>query len=286
MHRSVAALFSSAVVARGASSIASAADMPVKAPIYTPPVAAPSYSWTGCYVGVNAGYGWNRSRSRYTNDPNAADPIQGPGSVLPPSYGTNGSRGVVGGQAGCNWQTAQWIVGIEGDLDSVNLNRSAGFNGPASPNGTFINDAITLAAGSSFSANEKVSQHWLSTVRGRVGFAVTDRLMVFGTGGLAIGEVSATGSVTGTDAVGLAATWSGSTSTTMVGFAAGGGAEWALTNNWSLKGEYIYFDLGSLSHPLNLTSNTFIAIVPFPTLGNTTTHINGNIVRAGVNYKF
>jgi outer membrane immunogenic protein len=56
---SVAAVF--AVSAIGFAQIASAADLPRKAPVYTPPP-APIFSWTGCYVGGNVGYGWGKNQ--------------------------------------------------------------------------------------------------------------------------------------------------------------------------------------------------------------------------------
>jgi outer membrane immunogenic protein len=153
--------------------------------------------------------------------------------------------------------------------------------------GTSISPISAILGSNSVFSNEQVSQHWLSTVRGRLGYAVVDRLYVYGTGGLAIGEVSTTGSVTGgvTNPAGAAVTWSGSNSTTKAGLSVGGGAEYAFADHWSLKGEYIYFDLGHVSHPLPLQSNTFGGVV-FPTLGNTTTRVNGSMVRAGLNYKF
>jgi outer membrane immunogenic protein len=101
------------VLALTASGPAGAADMPLKAP----PLAAPAFNWNRCYVGVHAGYGWGRNK----NDFGAAiasgqTEIEGfPAEFGPFDHNTSG--GVVGAQAGCNWQWAPgWLVGIEGEL--------------------------------------------------------------------------------------------------------------------------------------------------------------------------
>ncbi len=72
---------------------------------------APVMNWTGFYIGVNGGYSWGRS----TRDLNFFNPLNG---VIIAS-GTGGGRdldgGVFGGQIGYNWQTANWVFGIETD---------------------------------------------------------------------------------------------------------------------------------------------------------------------------
>lgn len=259
-----------------------AADMAVKAP---PPLPPPTFNWSGCYVGGNVGYAWSQLKSSYFGDPNPADAIQGVGSVLPPSYDMSSASGVGGAQAGCNWQNASpWVLGLEGDIDAVNLRKSASILTPVAPGGTAVNTATFALPPNAVFAQEEISQHWISTVRGRVGYTLTDRLYVFGTAGLAIGNVSTNGSVT-IGVPGTVAVWSGSTSTTKAGGAFGGGAEYAVTNHWSVKAEYIYFDLGSVSHPLTLGLDQF-RLPSYSTLGNTRTPFNGNIVRTGLNYKF
>jgi outer membrane immunogenic protein len=100
----------------GFAQAASAADMPVKAPMH---VAAPAtFSWTGCYVGANAGYGWGRNRNNF-NDAIRSDPTEG-GEPLPAEFASfdhNTSGGVAGGQIGCNYQFQQnWVVGVEGEF--------------------------------------------------------------------------------------------------------------------------------------------------------------------------
>jgi outer membrane immunogenic protein len=79
-----------------------------------------AYSWTGCYVGMNGGYGWNTGSSSY-HDPNPTgdpinflpDPFGFPLSYIPTPSATRGSGGLVGGSGGCNFQSRQWVVGFE-----------------------------------------------------------------------------------------------------------------------------------------------------------------------------
>jgi outer membrane immunogenic protein len=265
-----------------------AADLAFKAP---PPAAPMTYDWSGCYIGANFGYGWNSATINYVDDPNVRDPIQGLGAVLPRSYDTGGRGWLGGGQVGCNWQGGRWVIGLEGDFDGTDWSKSAAASSPVATGvltGTAISPTTVLLLPNAAFANEQVSQRWLSTVRVRLGFVPTDRLYVFGTGGLAIGDISSSGGVTAgvTNPLGASVVWSGSTTVVKVGYSAGFGAEYALTDHWNIKGEYLYFDLGDVSHPLGLTANSFPGVTPFPTLGNATTHITGNLVRAGLNYKF
>lgn len=168
----------------------------------------------------------------------------------------------------------------------MNLSGSAGTSvSPATfiLNGLGTFTQINTATGT---ATEQVSQRWIATFRARAGFAATDRFLVFVTGGLAHGQVTSTGRVLITQpAFGNVVSWDGTTSTTRSGYAVGAGAEWAIGDNWSLKGEYLYYNLGRVKHPLNLTACSATAGC-FPTLGNTTTRIDGGIARVGLNYRF
>src|SRR5215813_10564712 len=101
-------LFTSAVALAlaGAVGTASAADLARRPPPPPPPrapVVAPSYNWTGLYVGINGGYGFGRSKW----------------DGLPASFDVNG--GMVGGQIGYNVQSSQFVYGLEGDGDSTGL---------------------------------------------------------------------------------------------------------------------------------------------------------------------
>lgn len=134
------------------SQVAVAADMPARsapraAPMYSP---APVFSWTGFYVGANAGYGW--ANTSVTNIG---------GIAVTGSSNLNGFLG--GAQIGYNWQGASPLVlGIEADFQGTGQNRT------------------DTALGISL----KQELPWFGTVRGRVGYAF-DRAMIYATGGLA-----------------------------------------------------------------------------------------------------
>jgi outer membrane immunogenic protein len=282
--------------------VASAADMPMKAPAAPPP----AYSWAGCYVGLNGGYGWNSGRTSYQNDPNTstADPINfipdpflamfgASDAYIPTPTATHGSGGVFGGGGGCNWQTQRWVYGVEADVDWAHIagsNTTSVFSGPSGfgtgpGGGTSIDNTGT--------ANEQVSLRWLATFRARAGFAVQDRLLLFVTGGVAVGGVNTQGSVTTSSPFPgfINPAWTGSDSTVKAGGVIGGGAEWAFSDHWTAKAEYLWYDLGHVSHQLNCTATNFPAAVCsagglFPTLGDATSSVFGSIIRVGINYKF
>jgi outer membrane immunogenic protein len=202
---------------------AAAADLP-PAPYYKAPPAAyaPVYNWTGFYIGVNGGGGFGTSRW---------DTIG--------SFDISG--GLVGGTIGYNYQVGQAVLGIEGDIDWANING---------------NKTSACAAGCN------TSDSWLSTVRGRIGYAA-DRFLPYVTGGAAFGDIQA--SVPG---------FAGS-NTTNAGWTLGGGLEFAVAPRWTVKGEYLYVDLGKFNCGLGCG----------PIAANNVT-FRTNIVRAGVNYRF
>ena len=256
---------------------AQAADLPTKkmapAPVFVPP----PFTWTGFYVGLNAGGIFSSgSRSLTIFDPNAGVDGAFLNGALPGGLGSGQTGFIGGGQAGYNWQTGAFVFGVETDFDGTTLSKSrnllgAGFWNPYL--GT--TDNLTL--------NSKVSLDRRGTTRGRVGFVVTpdNRFMIYGTGGVAYGGGSAHVSIYDSAAN---AFWSGNPSTSRVGWTIGAGAEYALTNNWTIRGEYLYVDLGSSNFT---TVGNPAAAFAFPGV-YASGHINYNasIFRAAVNYKF
>ena len=287
-----------ALFALAEAGAAVAADLPMKAPASPPPSA---YNWSGCYVGVNGGYGWNNGHTTY-NDPNTVgDPINylpgvGPFFAAPPPLtyiptptGTGGSGWLGGGGAGCDWQSQQWVFGVEGDIDGANISRSSTTSAFSGPNQFGLNPDTYTGIGSVGTANEQVSLRWLSTIRARVGFAIEDRVLLYATGGLAVGGVNSQGSVTVNSGTPFPVIWSGSNSTTKTGFVVGGGAEWAFSGHWTAKAEYLWYNLGSVSHPLTCVTDGGLACNlggVYATLGSSNSSVFGSIVRVGVNYNF
>jgi outer membrane immunogenic protein len=123
--------------------------------------------------------------------------------------------------------------------------------------------------------------------RARLGFLPTERLLVYGTGGLAYGEVQAnlewsnvfSGIVT-------SRYWQGSDSDVRVGWTLGAGAEYALTSSISIRAEYLYLDLAKSTVTANY-AGLFPATAPQPQIYYTSSHDNKfNIARAAIAYKF
>jgi outer membrane immunogenic protein len=175
-----------------ASGVAMAADMPARGPV---PYSAPAsyYNWGGLYAGINAGYGW--------------------GHVTNSSIDPSGVFG--GGQAGYNWQTGQFVLGAETDIQAS-------------------------AADDTF-APWKFSNPWFGTLRGRAGYALNN-ILFYGTGGLAYGGL--TGQLNGLEE-----------NKTLVGWTAGLGMEVGFNQKWSAKAEYLYMDLGDRLYTVTGTNN-------------------------------
>ncbi len=177
-----------------------AADLAAR-PYVKAPIVDPVWSWTGWYVGANAGYSWGRSRSNASFfDSGTGAPIAPPaGSITSASFDMNGA--IAGGQAGYNWQRANWVFGIEGDLQWSDEKGRAAFScvgtaaapvaGPCLPTFTFLPPGGL--AGTTLAIDQKLQ--WFGTVRGRVGILATPKVLFYGTGGLAFGEIKTTGTL-------------------------------------------------------------------------------------------
>jgi outer membrane immunogenic protein len=224
-------------------------------------VAPMAYNWTGFYVGGNVGYGWLRSTDQITGA-DAASAAFLVNNTVATLIGLDSSGVLGGGQVGYNWQLApNWVVGIEADIAAADLHQS--------------NTLLLPGGGRPMSASERLN--WIGTVRGRVGFVPTDRLLVYGTGGFAYGDGSLSAALSNINGCAGNNCQTGSTSGTLTGWAAGVGAEWAFLNNWSARVEYLHFDLGSLSHRM---------VDPaFPFVFNANANFRGDIVRVGLNLR-
>jgi len=272
------------------SGAAFAADLPVRAPppVYLPP---PPPMWTGFYAGLNAGGIWSASNNVSLVSTGALGAGLTPLGVAVANAFVNGANDrlgvgtsgfIGGGQVGYNFQWGpSWLVGLEADIQgttaSANRNVARAF---AAPGGTILTTSLSSSR----------SLDYFGTVRGRIGFLVTPTLLIYGTGGLAYGGINANIFVAQTLVPGLGITGfpaaGGSFSNTRVGWTAGGGLEWLFTPNWSVKVEYLYFDLGSVQRtfgPLAVTVGAAPLVTAFPALR---ANFNGNIVRAGINYHF
>ncbi|SFK10043.1 outer membrane protein [Methylocapsa palsarum] len=238
---------------------AMAADLPSRAPppVYVPPV--PIFTWTGVYVGGQIGYGWgtaNGSLGDYFGDFISAST----------SY-----NGVIGGaHVGYNLQLNQFVIGLEGDVDGTSMSKS----------GThFFTPYGGLAQGStSFNVSHSVE----GSIRGRLGYA-WDRVLVYATGGVAFAGFNGN-ACSNFNTIDTGEFFGGcaSNSGTRVGWTVGGGLEYAVTNNWSVRAEYRYSDFGHATQYANSWD--------FPTLGALGAYVNRhfteNRVQVGFSYKF
>jgi outer membrane immunogenic protein len=247
--------------------IASAADMPTKAPVM---VAAPAiYNWTGFYVGVNAGGAWGKSD--VVTHVNGAGTFYNPGNIPPinangnSTVDPNGFTG--GGQIGYNWQfNPHWVFGVEADINYFGVKGSRAVSAPYLFNPT-----------TGYTINQEVKADWLFTARPRLGWAVNNWL-IYVTGGLAVTDLHYNNSYVETF---YPSAQNGSVSSTKAGWTVGGGVEYALLNRWSVKLEYLYVEFDNVSSAVPIVApGGFTA--PFSNSAN----LKENIVRAGLNYKF
>jgi outer membrane immunogenic protein len=254
-------LASAAVAALLASGSAMAADLPVKAPLKAPPIAASAYDWTGFYLGVHAGYGVARdavtTTSAFTDTTVPVTSFSGDRFRLSPG-------GWLGGvQGGYNWQFAPaWVAGVEADWSLTDQHDSACVMGCDLLFGAFL-------------AQQKLE--WLSTVRGRLGYA-RDGWLWYVTAGGAWGRVTET-EVRTAEGLGTAGV---AFEQTLTGWTAGLGAEVAIAGNWTGRLEYLYVDLGHAGGTTISQAAPGVMEVFNVAHGD----FRDNIVRLGLNYRF
>ena len=243
-----------AAVGVGAASSAYAADIPVKAP-RAPVVVPVAYSWSGCYIGGNGGGLWARKDYGVTI-PAVTVPGVGAfaGGVVP--IGSQDLSGwELGGQVGCNFQSGQWVFGIQGDYDWANARASTtGVLGP-------------------LAATETARISGLASVTGRVGYA-WDRFLGYVKGGIAWER----------DNYDFLATFNGvgffgaNASETRPGWTVGVGGEYAFTDYLTGFIEGDYYDFGSRTTNFNTFPVAFT--VPFDIKERKF------VAKAGFNWKF
>jgi len=205
------------------------------------PYQMPVWSWTGLYIGGDIGYGWSNVDHSIT--------INALGVSTKPS-------GFIGGiHAGYNWQFGRFVAGFETDMAWANISDTIGVVGK-----------IGLVP---FAIQAEDRLHWLGTTRARLGFLPVQSLMIYGSIGAAYGSVEETViSSIGSSSINSSFARSFSASETRFGWAGGVGAEWAMTNNFLMRAEWLHYDLGSTSNALDTASHS------------------GNLGRVGLSYKF
>jgi outer membrane immunogenic protein len=197
-------------------------------------VAETIYNWSGFYIGAQGGFAWGRSNHREDTAQTSDFDISGV---------------VGGGTWGYNWQFNQFVFGLESDISAADINGShargvtGGFNCASGPCETFV--------------------RWFGTTRARAGVTFfSDRTLLYVTGGAAYGrlfaQITPDPTFTGGD--------------TKWGWTAGGGIEYGLSPNLSVKAEYLFVDFGRFVYGTNPPPPTALA--------------NFSVVRAGLNWHF
>jgi outer membrane immunogenic protein len=230
------------------SGATAAADLSRPPPMYKAPLEALP-TWTGFYVGFNAGGAFGLGQSDFS--------IAGV-----PAFATakNDVAGGIGGvQIGYNWQTGLTVLGVEADFQGSGVR------------GNLSTPCLPLFCGIPLTATYGQKMPWFGTVRGRVGVA-SNAWLIYVTGGYAYARLD-----TEASAVAGPATASISLNETRNGWTAGGGIEVALAAGWSAKLEYLSLDFGR--------SSTTLTFAGLPAITDDA-HFTMNVVRAGLNYRF
>jgi outer membrane immunogenic protein len=224
--------------------------------------AEPVFNWSGYYMGANGGAAWSADRTVFVDKRFMEMPI---------FEGTFGSRhvsgGFGGGQIGYNSQWGNWVFGLEAD-----------FQGGSIHGGSSDETRISIFGRTgSIRFDTSECMGFFSTVRGRVGYS-WDRLLIYGTGGGAFGEMNTRIGMLSSFGAEAAATnreWRG-------GYTVGGGLEYAFSYSWSAKFEYQYIDFGSST----TSAPEIFRGIPWNTFISTNTRHDFNTFRVGLNYRW
>jgi len=239
-----------AVAVIGFASIASAADMPVKAPAYKAPIAAPAYSWTGCYIGASAGGMWGNAAIENS-------------FAAPTDVRTDLNGFIGGGQIGCNYQNpSNWLIGLQGEFNWTSVHHSQTIFPPF----PYVSETLDVRV------------DWFASATARLGYAFGPWLF-YGKGGAAWVSDQLR-----TFAQLASSTFDFSGNITRSGWTIGAGLEYAFAPNWSASLEYGYYNFGTKS--VTLSGLVGGAGGPAPSSQSITLNQNFSVVKVGLNYRF
>lgn len=296
----------SSVALVGLTAGAFAADLPSRRMAPAPYVAVPVFTWTGFYVGVNAGYGFSDSErddtfGTATGTFVPAGTFTGAGGLFAGSSGivSNGAGfnnrdddgGFVGGgQIGYNYQVGQVVFGIEADIQYADFGRNNN-NGVFGLAGIYTPVTGPNPVVGGFVPASNIGRNnieWFGTVRGRLGYA-WDRALLYATGGFAYGG----GDNNNNNNFVGAGVFGNNNDDVRTGYVVGGGLEYAFTNNWTAKIEGLYVSLdrdsnsrfvGTLAPATVL--NPGATTLPVYAVNTRRNDDDFAVVRVGLNYKF
>lgn len=236
-------MVSSAILTGGT---AGAADLPSSKYLPRAPSLPAFYNWTGVYVGGQIGYSWGKDSTKE---------LLSNGRVFINEFEYHPDSAIGGVHAGFNYQIGSIVLGVEGDIEATNAR--SGFQDPALVRSPFDPGGLV-----------RVQQDWQASVRARIGYAF-DRFMIYGTAGVAFTDFdySYFNPLAGFGEAG---------SFSKTGWTAGGGVNYAITNNLILGLDYRYTDYGKFDY---VARSAFLGLTAEQ---NPTAHA----VRASVAYKF
>ena len=257
---------------------ARAADLPSHKTPAAPVIESPAVDWTGFYLGGFGGGSFAQASQGYSvtssflsaNLPTLIPYVNGVGSQRLNARGAD-----VGVEAGYNWKVANgFYLGLAADL------RGSDLGGDRATSGTLPIVQIP------FVITQKLSGGWRGSLRLRAGIAPVDNLLIYVTGGPALGRFTYSASYLDTLVPPFAPgneTEYASFRALRAGWTLGTGAEWALNRNWSLKGEYAFTDYAAFGGtgvlPLQQPPSTAY-------IGHSSGAIRENSLRVGVNFHF
>ena len=236
------------------------------APGYSPRLT--TTSWAGLYLGAHGGFGWADTdypgANPYVAPPAPCGNAFGPGQDCgPPRPDLKG--GLVGGQIGYNFQVHQVVFGAEADISFTHMEEMT-------------------RDGNYLTQNHEIER--LGSVRGRLGYSF-GHFLPYATAGWAWGDMSFNQTCPQPDAVAFGhcrpaagfAPYNITKDETETGWVYGGGVEWMIAQNWSLRGEYLRYDFDEQDYNLGLTPSG-------KDLGTKTLEHDVDVVRFAVNYRF
>jgi outer membrane immunogenic protein len=184
----------------------------------------------------------------------------------------NAQNALFGGQVGYNWQAANWVFGVEGDIDGGDIRASQAI--------VFPGTSLLGAGGNGFLTQK---QEWLASARARIGYTVDRNMIYFTAGGawtnVQIGGGATITGISGDNPIASDTASPFSISTTRSGYVIGGGFERMIDSNWLVRAEYLYYGF----------TGAVIGSSPFPVLPAVATINTGNfntsVARIGISYK-
>ncbi|WP_185983634.1 outer membrane protein [Aureimonas mangrovi] len=228
-----------------------------------PVVFEPAFTWTGFYVGGQAGAAFN--------------PDSGPFSIGDSGFvggNDDGDAGFIGGvHVGYDYQVNNFIFGAVADINYIDAESVAFYDIPGAAPGSI--------QGSVASSSEI---DFVGTARLKAGVAL-DRFALYATGGLAYASIDSNIAGPSTAIVdGALYNVDYSEDSDDVGYAVGGGVDYLVTQNFSIGVEYLYTDLGSSDFNVDYTQASGPSEFDFST--NSSNDLDFHTVWAKASFRF